>query len=251
MNAQCNAGDPTCAGPWSASTAQYDDWETQSPNGNGSFQEQVICADVASCTALGYTNTIADIEMEWIPNTTGAQPQIVIADYAPSCDPLDNSTFPNGCSPYIIAYQAKNAEAGMPCLGSPLTIGATPSGVDNFSDDVVQIYEVRGLGLGAHVGTVAGYVYQTGGGTYWFQLNATISGGAMIGASATTPYFSIGGITPIQLTSAVNTAISIMNLTTPPTQISKILAAGLMFGALPCFQNPWNGTYLSSVRRRP
>lgn len=242
INTQCSASDPTCAGPWSATTASYDNWATESAAGNGVFKQVIICADPASCVAAGYSGAAVAIQYSWTPNfgTSGS----MFFGYQPACDSDFNDAYPSGCTPTTLVYQGKNAQAGQACLGSPLTIGFAPSGVDNTANDIKQIYAIRGQRLASHTAIVAAYVYQTGAGAYLFQLNATASAGVgAFGASTATPAFLIGGINPSQLTSAMNAALGLMSITSPPDQISRLMNSGLGFAAFPCFMVPWNGTY--------
>lgn len=251
-NTQCSASDASCAGPWTSSSALQDNWETASPNGNGSFQQRVVCASTESCANLGYTGISEEVVYSWVSNYGGASgpADSMTADYQTVCDPNANDAYPDGCNPFNVSFVGKNAQPGNTCVGSPLAIGFPIAGADSKANDIVQIYAVRGLGLAAHVGGVGGYVYETGQGSYWFQPNMSVSAGVgVVGASSSTPYFGINGTTPDQLTAAFNKAIQVMGVTTPPIEIAKNLNANLKFTAIPCFQNPWNGTYTSSFRR--
>jgi hypothetical protein len=141
-----------------------------------------------------------------------------------------------------------DAKAGNQCLNSPLAIGFPPEGADNAQNDINQIYYVRGLGMANSVGAVVGWIYQTnaGGTTWWFQPNISIQGSvSVVGATPGTPYFKVGGIGPQELTAAMNKALGLMALTpaTAPLQIAKLLNAGLLFTAAPCYEHNWNGTY--------
>ncbi len=72
-----------------------------------------------------------------------------------------------------------------------------------------------------------------------------------MGASTATPYIGINGISPDQLTAAMNAATLVMGLTTGalPLQTQKTLNGNLKFSSFQCFMNPWDGTYLESKKR--
>ena len=260
INTQCSASDSTCAGPWQNGQMGTDSWETQSPSGNGHWQQSLICSDVVTCSSFGYQNTIAHYETTWAWDQSGYggpnDVNVADTDYSPSCDAFNNPDFPNGCTiADNLATLGKHAQSGANCLGSGLAIGAVPGGGgDTYANQIVNISYIKASGLANNISNIFGWVYQTGDNTFYLQPNVTvtISGGlpfAQLGVGAGTPWVKINGTGPADLVNGMQNIASIMGVALP-TPFGKAIGSNIKFTTQPCWMYNWDGKYLASKKRR-
>lgn len=238
----CLASDPSCAGPWTFGEGPGNPFDPSSyayggsGNGTGYMTFSIICDDPAACTADGYDGQ--DLVINEHYNGSGSTSADIGSEFS-GC--TTTFSFGTDCSGWQLAKLGRQALPGLICDGSQKAIGSWFNGTDTQANEIKQIYEVQ---MTAPVmQTVLGWVYQTFGSGYYFQLNLSVSAGvAVAGVSTGSPIVPTAGLTPLQLTQALNAAIKASSIVSMPIGWQRALTTGKV-AADTCFQIPWDGTY--------